>query len=359
MGKPFFHTPETMTSDLIPELDIEQPDELLAYLRQTRRLQPGEIPAIIPLKGGVSNRTVLVERSDGSGFVVKQALEKLRVEADWHSNPDRSHREALGLAWLTRLAPPGTITPLLFEDSSHHLLAMEAVPQPHENWKSRLLAGGLEIDHVKQFGHLLGTIHRRARQQREELALVFDDRSFFDSLRIDPYYRHAAARNPESAHFFAALIAETEAARETLVHGDYSPKNILIRSDDTLVLLDHEVIHFGDPAFDLGFSLTHLLSKAHHLPPHREKFLEAAQIYWKTYHETAEDLASSPTFESLAVRHTLGCLLARVDGRSPLEYLNTGERDRQRAVVLAIIRAVPTSIVKTIEAFDQALGGYS
>ncbi|MSU21758.1 MAG: hypothetical protein EXS30_10230 [Pedosphaera sp.] len=337
-------------------LDIEKSDNLLRYLHEHGHLEPGEVPTIVPLSGGVSNRTMLVERSDGTAFVIKQALEKLRVEADWRSDPNRSHREALGLTWLARLGPPGTITPLLFEDTDQHLLAMQAVARPHENWKSRLMAGGLELSHVKQFGQLLGTIHRRSREQRPELEPVFDDRSYFESLRIEPYYRYTAERNRETSIFFTNLISETAATREALVHGDYSPKNILIHQN-TLVLLDHEVIHFGDPAFDIGFSLTHLLSKAHHLDSSRERFLEGARVYWKTYQTAAGELGFTADFEPRAVRHTLGCLLARVDGRSPLEYFTTAERNRQRAVVLPLLKSPPDRMLTLIERFGQGLQG--
>src|SRR5437773_2352870 len=113
-------------------VDIERPDELLRYLRQTGRLAAAESPQFTILLGGVSNRTVWVERSDGSAFVLKQALPKLRVAADWFSDPSRIQREALGLQWLASLAPAGSVPRLLFEDAAQHLLAMEAVPRPHE-----------------------------------------------------------------------------------------------------------------------------------------------------------------------------------------------------------------------------------
>jgi tRNA A-37 threonylcarbamoyl transferase component Bud32 len=292
------------------------------------------------LPGGVSNRTVWLERPDGEAWVIKQALAKLRVAEDWFSDPQRIHREALGLTWLERLTPPGSITPLLFEDATHHLLAMRAVPRPHENWKNLLLAGEVRREYVAQFGQLLATIHREGYGRRDEVSPVFADRSFFESLRLEPYYRFTAQRRSTAASFLNDLVAETLGTRLTLVHGDYSPKNVLVH-DGRLVLLDHEVIHFGDPAFDLGFALTHFLSKAHHLPWHRAAFLEAAECFWQTYAEVAGELARWPGLEARAVRHTLACLLARVDGRSPLEYLTEAERGRQRQVVLSIMPRSP------------------
>ena len=335
-------------------LDIEQPGALLTYLRATGWVGPDEEPVIRVLSGGVSNRTVLVERAGGEAWVVKQALAKLRVPVDWFSPPERIHREALGLRWLAKLAPPGTVTPLVFEDHDHHLLAMAAVPQPHANWKVMLLTGQVERDHVEQFARLLGTIHRQGHERRAEVEPVFADRGFFESLRLEPYYGYAATQVPEAAPFLTDLVDATLARRETLVHGDYSPKNVLVH-EGRLVLLDHEVIHFGDPGFDLGFALTHLLSKAHHLPAHRGTFADAAVRFWDVYRDTVGGAAWAADLEPRAVRHTLGCLLARVAGRSPLEYLDPAERARQRTAVIGLIAEPPTSIRDFGERFIDRL----
>lgn len=335
-------------------LDIEQPDQLLQYLRATKRIAPDESPAIRVLAGGVSNRTVLVERPGGESWVMKQALEKLRVKADWFSSPLRIHREAQGLRHLEKLAPPGTITPLIFEDHEHHLLAMQAVPQPHENWKTLLLAGDVRSDHVRQFAELLGTIHRRGYEQRETVAKEFEDRSFFETLRLEPYYEFASQHVPDATEFLHALVRDTREARFTIVHGDYSPKNVLIHKGK-LVLLDHEVIHFGDGAFDVGFALTHLLSKAHHLPAHREDFLNAAREFWRVYDRLMSPLPCYAGLEERSVKHTLACLLARVAGRSPLEYLNEAERRTQQRTMLALSTKFIPRINDMITAFAYAL----
>lgn len=336
-------------------LDIEDSAALIAWLRRRGHIAANETPRCTNLHGGVSNRTVLVERDSGEAWVLKQALAKLRVAADWHSDPRRVHREALGLRWLEHLAPAGTIPPLVFEDDEHHLLAMRAVPHPHENWKSALLARGPDSDHVRQFGDLLGMIHRRSTERRDELASEFSNRSFFEGLRLEPYYRYTAAQHPGARAFFDELIAETLATRTALVHGDYSPKNILVHQG-RLVLLDHEVIHFGDPAFDVGFSLTHLLSKARHCRTHRSAFLDAARLHWRSYATVAGELAAVPASVSRAARHTLGCLLARVDGRSPLEYLTPDERDAQRRDVLELIQRPPANVPALIDSVAALLG---
>jgi 5-methylthioribose kinase len=334
-------------------LDIEDAPALLAYLRDTGRIASAEQPRIAILRGGVSNRTVWVERESGEAWVLKQALAKLRVPTDWFSSPERIHREALGLEWLARLAPPGSTTLLLFEDRERHLLAMQAVPQPHANWKTMLLAGRLCADHVRQFAALLAAIHREAFG-RADLAEIFGDRTFFESLRLQPYYSYSAQQAPAAAAFLGSLIRDTLARRITLVHGDYSPKNILVH-DGRLVLLDHEVIHFGDPAFDLGFSLTHFLGKAHHLPAQRREFTSAALKYWRVYSDALGEPVWAADLEPRVVRHTLACLLARTVGRSPLEYLDSAERARQRDAVLRMVPCAPATVADLISMFVEYL----
>jgi aminoglycoside phosphotransferase (APT) family kinase protein len=334
-------------------LDIENFDALQTYLIDAGHIPKAESPKFTNLAGGVSNRTVLVERANGQAWVLKQALAKLRVQAEWFSDPRRIEREALGMKRLAELAPPGAITPLIFLDPEVHLLAMQAVPQPHENWKSMLLAGQLDLEHARQFGRLLGTIHRRSWERRSQLAAEFADQSFFESLRLEPYYLYTAQRVPAAREFLHDLVASTRATRYTLVHGDYSPKNVLIHNNN-LVLLDHEVIHFGDGAFDLGFSLAHFLSKAHHLPNLRSAFAQAAREYWKTYQATIGPVPWAADVESRAVAHTLGCLLARCRGRSPLEYLSEAEREKQAQIVVRMMKTLPATVEAITEAFEMS-----
>jgi len=334
-------------------LDIEEPAALLAYLRARRAIDSDELPAVRVLTGGVSNRTVLVQRANGQDWVIKQALSKLRVEVDWFSSPERIHREALGLRWIGSLAP-GRTPMLVFEDPRRHLVCMDAVPEPHANWKTRLLAGRLELGHVRAFGSLLGRIHGEARRHVAEVSVVFEDRSYFESLRIEPYFLFTAERVPESASFIRDVVDATRANRWTLVHGDYSPKNVLVRGAE-LTLLDHEVVHYGDPAFDVAFALTHLLSKMHHLPGHRTSFARAALVFWETYIGAMEPVAVPADIEKRAVRSTLACMLARVRGRSPLEYLGAEERTRQCAAVLALMRRTPESLTDLVADFGERL----
>ena len=337
------------------EVNIEDHSALLAYLRDRDLIQPDEKPIFHTLAGGVSNRTVWVQHAQGEDWVLKQALEKLRVQVDWFSAPERIQREAAGLRRLSATIP-GHVPALVYEDSEHHILAMTAVPQPHENWKNALLRGCTDVRYARSFGSLLAQIHN-AVEHHSELAQEFAERRFFEELRLEPYYGYSATQAPEAHDFLQQLIEDTRLRRFTLAHGDYSPKNVLI-CQDSLTILDFEVIHFGDPAFDIGFSLTHFLSKAHHLPTHRASFMEMAYEYWQTYLETVSP-GLKEILKPFAARHTLACILARVAGRSPLEYLNETQRERQMRIALELMRQDISDIPQLISAFGERLGPYN
>jgi aminoglycoside phosphotransferase (APT) family kinase protein len=334
-------------------LDIERPGELEAYLRANGRIAPSELVSVRRLAGGVSNRVMLLERTSGESWVVKQALPKLRVAVDWFSDPRRIGREALGLKYLAEMLEEDAVPRLIFLDEAAHVLAMSAIRQPHENWKTMLMRGEVNLDLVGQWGRLLGRMHRVGWERREELSALFDERAHFESLRVEAYYEYTATRVAPAQGFIEQLVDGMRQRRWTVVHGDWSPKNVLVRGatndDRRLVLLDHEVIHFGDPGFDLGFSLTHLLSKGHHLKEKRDAFGAAAKAYWREYRAELGAVPWIGESEDLAVRHTLACLLARVAGRSVLEYLTAEQKNRQREVVVELMRHLPRPVDKLVD----------
>jgi 5-methylthioribose kinase len=331
-------------------LDIEKNDQLIDYLVRSGHIKSNENIDIRILAGGVSNRTVMVTRDNGEAWVLKQALHKLKVQVDWFSDPNRSQREALGIEWLNRLIPNGNIPKLIFLDPLHHLLAMEAIPNGHVNWKDSLLKGEINLSLIYQFADLLALIHSESAREEKIIRPIFQDRSYFETLRLDPYYLYAGEQVPLAKDFMVQLVEITRNRALTLVHGDYSPKNVLVYQKK-LILLDHEVIHFGDPCFDIGFSMTHFLSKAHHLPKHKQRFREAAHSYWSRYAEKTINQPWAKDIEKYAVFHTLGCLLARVAGRSPLEYLKPEIRQIQQNVVVDLIRDSNCRIDILIDSF--------
>jgi 5-methylthioribose kinase len=339
------------------ELDIENAEALRSYLTKRGHVRPGEAVSFDILPGGISNRTVRVVWPDGRAWVLKQALAKLRVSVDWFSNPQRIEVEAKALRQLNQLAPPGTTPAFIFEDQSNYLLAMQAIPEPHENWKLVLLSGRVVLDHFEKSAVLLGTVHR-CSSESGPIRWEFADTSHFESLRLEPYYLYAAQKIPEASYFLKALVRETLSRKLSLVHGDFSPKNILIYKE-SLILLDYEVVHFGDPAFDLGFVLAHFLSKAHHLREWREALAKATSVFWDTYFKEIANQEWARTIEHQVTSHALACLLARVAGKSPLEYLTPEETTRQRDVILFLIGNRPAGVQDLIREFVRRIENHA
>ena len=177
----------------------------------------------------------------------------------------------------------------------------------------------------------------------------FGDRSVFDQLRIDPYYRTTAARHPDVATALQDLIGDSWKIQTALVHGDYSPKNMLVRREK-IFLIDFEVIHWGDPAFDSGFLLNHLFLKAFHQRSVAEIFIEAAREFWKTLlNALMFEQRAAGDFERMTVRHLGGLMLARIDGKSPVEYIQDQEtKERVRRAAKRILLERPERLEEVV-----------
>lgn len=332
------------------ELNIENPPELLNYLYNRGRIGKNTKVRISQLSGGVSNRTVLLEFDDRSPWVMKQALDQLRVDGDWFCSPERIFVEAEAMRWLDHYVESNT-PKLVFEDKSEYILAMEAVQQPFENLKTLLINNPPQSTYFISAGKLLGQIHLQGAE-KNHVPKLFEDIRFFETLRINPYYLETTRVVGETNIFFITLIADTHRDRYTLVHGDYSPKNLLVKNNE-LILLDHEVTHFGDGTFDLGFFIAHLLSKANHLPDYQRDFLLGTSQFFSAYLEVVKGLSKSR--EQRAVRHAIGCLLARVCGLSQLEYLSREQRHQQKSIALQLMKDIPPSINEMISKFKDLI----
>jgi aminoglycoside phosphotransferase (APT) family kinase protein len=259
--------------------------------------------------------------------VVKQARARLAVQMEWLADVRRVVREAEAMEWLRERLGGPHIPRLLHLDRERNLLVMEAVPAAAENYKSILLRGEVDLALAEQFGWLLARIHNATADL--ETHRRFGDATFFDELRLSPYYDTAAARHPDLAPRIRELRRECRESTFCLVHGDYSPKNVLVLHG-RLILLDYEVAHFGNPSFDLGFALTHFLAKALHVPGRGPAFIAAARRFWETWRR---DSRIAPEATAHAGQHLGAVLLARMDGKSPLEYFtDPAKKDVVRAI---------------------------
>jgi len=232
-------------------------------------------------------------------------------------------------------AAPG----VLAEDKAHGIALLEYLPpENYRLWKAELLAGRADPKVPVAVADALGRIHA-ATLHNDETAAAFPTDALFDALRLDPYLRTLASRHPSLAEPILACLATTAATKIALVHGDVSPKNILVNNHDGHpVLLDAECAWYGDPAFDAAFCLNHLLLKAVHLPAIRTPLLAQAKAFFATW------ICHLPGAMRMGLeRRTatlLPCLmLARVDGKSPVEYLDEKEQQTVRALAMPLIKA--------------------
>lgn len=329
------------------------PDNLQSYLASRGLLGEDRNVSIRELGGGVSNIVLLIEwpRQPGRRWVVKQALGKLRVQDDWRSDRDRVFREAESIRALRPVLSDASLPEIIYIDRENYLFIMTAAPEGFVAWKEDLLAGRVDLSVARQVGALLGRLIGAARADShmgKQLRERFQDRRVFDQLRIDPYYRTTAARHPDVREALEELIRDSWKIQLSLVHGDFSPKNILVQKDQKIFLIDLEVIHWGDPAFDAGFLLNHLVLKAFYQPHLAQLYMDAAREFWKTL---LEGLGSARTrdFEVMTLRHLGGLMLARIDGKSPVEYIRDEEtKERVRRAAKRIIRQKPSRLEEAV-----------
>lgn len=313
------------------------------YLRG-RGIEAGRITE---LGGGVSNTVLLIE-GEGRRMVLKQSLGRLRVQQEWLSERGRIFRESGALKGLAEDFAPGSLPEVVFEDRENFAFAMTAAPVDAVSWKSLLLEGAAEDDTAHQVGALLAAMIR-ASLHSQRWAEEFGDQTVFDQLRLDAYYRTTARRHPDIAACIDRLISDSAQRRVSLVHGDWSPKNFLV-SGGKVMAIDFEVIHFGDPAFDTAFLLNHLLLKSYFRPQWAGRYGRVARCFWETLFDGLP--RECAPIQAWTWQH-LGCLLlARIDGKSPAEYIrdpDMKEEIRQRARQMIVNR--PRSIE---EAFPDA-----
>jgi 5-methylthioribose kinase len=313
-------------------------DNVREYLAGRALVQGAEEISVRELGGGVSNIVLLIEwpRIPGRGWVVKQSLGKLRVKDDWRSERSRIIREAEAIKALGPILGPASVPQVVHLDPENFLFVMTAAPAGSRTWKELLLARRADSQVARNAGLLLAKIINASREN-PRLGEPFWDRAVFDQLRIDPYYRTTASRHPELRPEFDDLIATTLEIRNSLVHGDYSPKNMLLHGK-SIFLIDFEVVHWGDSSFDAAFLMNHLFLKAFHLPTASGRFIELVNDFWKALSTSLEPEAAVG-FEAMTLRHLGGLMLARIDGKSPAEYIQdeaTKEKVRRTASRLLV-----------------------
>lgn len=287
------------------------------FLIEHRLMSRGELATWTPLTGGVSSDLWRVDLPDRT-ICVKGALERLKVADDWEAPLSRN---AVECAWLRFAARhvPGHVPRVLASDADSALFAMEYLPPAsYPVWKAQLMSGDVSAHTATAVGDMLGRLHAAStRDPAVPAAFATDDN--FAALRIRPYLLTTARRDPDSASALKALARRTASTKLALVHGDVSPKNILVGPCGP-VLLDAECAWFGDPAFDVAFCINHLLLKTVRSPVDGPALTAAAALLIERY---APHVSWEPweNLEQRAATLLPALILARIDGSSPVEYL--------------------------------------
>ena len=326
-------------------------DELSASLRRMGLAKEDERISATQLAGGVSSDITLVQVG-GRRFCVKRALARLKVVALWEAPVGRNAAEA---AWMRTVARwlPHAVPQVLAEDPGAGLFAMEYLsPETFPVWKAQLLEGYVDLEFASAVGRALARIHARSAAE-PDLRKTFAHDATFEAIRIDPYLRATARAHPALAARLVALADRTGASRRALVHGDVSPKNILAGPKGP-VFLDAECAWFGDPAFDLAFCLNHLLLKGARVGSDRDAFLSAFGALADAYASGVE-WEDPRENEARAASLLPALFLARIDGKSPVEYLaHERERDAVRKCAAPLIADPPTRLAQVADAWRRA-----
>ena len=278
--------------------------------------QPDDAITVKALNGGVSSNIFQLNTKHAQ-YCLKQALPQLKVAKVWLAPVDRVFAE---IDWLQTAATiaPDAVPKILGVDRASKSFVMQYLGDEYLNWKAELLAGRIAGKAPTQLGNILGRIHSQTAL-KADIAKRFANDDTFYAIRLEPYLEEAARQHPELSSRLKALIKRTQHNPKVLVHGDVSPKNIMLGPLGP-VILDAECAWYGDPAFDVAFCLNHFFLKAAHMPKAAPALLKNAQDFLNAYLQevTWEPL---PELENRIASLLPGLMLARVDGKSPVEYL--------------------------------------
>lgn len=287
---------------------------ILRHLRARGVLEPNESCQVQVLSGGVSGATFLVQ-TPTRRLVTKQPLGQLAVADTWKAGRERAAVEAAILAWCGHLTP-AHVPQLIDFDSEQFIIAMTAAPATWMNWRDELMTGRVRTNVGARLGAVLARWHTAGFPS--DTTIDFEDCRRFLELRGAPYYRAAGIRRPDLAEAMTSCLEDLLASDIGLVHGDFSPKNVLVGRQGMWVL-DFEVAHWGDPVFDLAFLIHHLVMKAVHCPDAAPDMRTCAGRFLDSYRANG----GVPVDESNLVRHIGALLVARIYGKSPATYLNS------------------------------------
>ncbi len=325
---------------------------IATVLREAGLIGDHDEPELMPMTGGVSSEIWKATAGD-KAYCVKRALDRLKVEAEWLAPVERNRFEVRWYQIAGRVVP-GSAPRVRHHDDQCMFFVMEYLPPEHyELWKEKLRQGHAETRDAENVGRTLARIHS-ATAGDPSVAAQFPRTDIFYDIRLEPYLLATAAHHPDFKTHLEALAQTTAETRLTMIHGDVSPKNILIGPDGP-VFLDAECACIGDPAFDLAFCLNHMLLKCLWNPPARDDYLACFRTMAGAYVREV-DWETPETLESRTAALLPALFLARIDGKSPVEYIDNDEdRDEVRRCARALLANRPSRLEEVRLAWRREL----
>ena len=287
-------------------------------------LEPSEGFTQKKITTGVSSDIWYVETKKKK-FCIKRALNKLTVKEDWFAPVDRNNFEAKYFKECKKIVP-NSFPRILGHDSKKYILAM----QWYDNnkylvWKNKLLNDHVSNREAHMVARILIKIHNFFYGKKKFEKEFLNDKTFH-AIRIEPYILFTSNSYPQFKKNFISVANSLVRNKKTLIHGDFSPKNILLGKSYP-VILDAETACWGDPVFDLAFCLNHIVLKSIY-KNNKIEYLELGKNFIETYlkylnYEKVDSFLNR-FFSILPL-----FILARIDGKSPVEYFN--EKHKQCA----------------------------
>jgi aminoglycoside phosphotransferase (APT) family kinase protein len=311
-----------------------------------------EALAFEPLEGGVSADLWRV-RLGAQSWCAKQPRERLKVARNWMVSRTRAGNEVRWLATARTIAPEA-VPVVIGYDAEHELFVMrDYAPPAWTPWKGRLLSGRIEPDLAAALGSCLGRIHADTAHQPGLAGTFAGD--LFEALRVGPFFRALLPVHDDLAPVIEARMGLLRSGPRALVHGDVSPKNVLVGPGGRLLLLDAECACWGLPAFDAAFLLHHLMLKGAARPERVTQYLEAGQRFFAAWSGAAGSAAGDDDGEERTTALIPILLLARIDGTSPVDYLDAAMAARVRAFARTQLRHPPQGLAQLGARWTRAM----
>ena len=269
------------------------------------------------MEGGVSSEVYKVKTSNKT-YCVKRSLAKLLVKKEWFADKKRLKYEYYWLKHCKKIIPNNIPNIITFSEKKDYLVLEFFDQNKFTTLKHLLFKKKINLNLIKNISKNLFKIHNKSKNTSIKKKFSKNFKNFYD-LRLDAYFNEVKRVHPNLKNHINKINRNYIKNSTTLVHGDFSPKNILT-DNRSIKFIDAETCNFGDPVFDVVFFNNHLLIKSIIIPEKKNEFLECYKLFFNTYIKLLKGHEKF-NFISRCIDMIPIMLIARIDGKSPVEYV--------------------------------------